>query len=171
MDVSVLKVALGVVVAAFVIGAAILAVLPGTRIATASHVLPFPVDEVFEIYSTPEQQADWREDVSMVKMDTAAERKAWTEVPQRGPAMRFEVVEAVRNTKLALQFGADGLFAGEYEASFEPVGGGTRVTATEQVSLLSPVAKAMSYVFVDLDDEIAKFAREAEVELERRRGT
>lgn len=57
-EASTLKFLIGLLFAIILVVVAVLSVLPSVRAATATHVVPYPVDQVYELYSTPERQAE-----------------------------------------------------------------------------------------------------------------
>lgn len=83
---------------------------------------------------TDRRQA-WRRD--LVRVDVH-EQRSWTEVPLRGPALRFEVVREEAPRRFDVRFaggGLEGTWSGELAKA---PGGGARLALTERVTIASP---------------------------------
>ena len=162
--------AVGIVVVAMAALAVVAMILPRERGLTSTVEFDATPDEVFAVYSDPASQPDWRAGVASVTMERDTFPRAWTERPERGPAIRFEEVEVEAPHLYVLDLISEGAFTGRYTARFEEIAGGrTRGTFTESVTPLNPSATLISHVFVDLEREITTYAREAQTEIVRRR--
>ena len=165
-----MKWVVGIVVAGAVALVIAAMILPRERSLTSTVEFDAPPNEVFAVYSDPASQPAWRAGVASVDMERDAFPRAWTERPVRGPAIRFEEVEVEAPHQYVLAFASEGTFTGRYTVRFEEIAGGrTRGTFTESVTLLNPMATLISHIFVDLEREIATYAREAQAEVVRRR--
>jgi|GEM_PF-2895196 len=143
--------------------------LPKERTATKTITFDHDCERVWGIYADPARQLEWRSDLKNVEMLNDTPPKAWVEVPHRGPAITFKETGSIPGERLTLTFTADGQFEGHHEAVFRPAENGCEGSFTEQVMLISPVAKLLSYIFFDLGEAIEKYGAEASDELHKQR--
>lgn len=124
--------------------------LPRERAFTTNAVLRAERPRVFEVVTDFKHQAAWRNDVKEIRVLDAT---SWTEVPQRGPALSFRVKRKIENEAFEIEIVAPETSKGYWVGTFAPSGqNGTRVEFKEVVVVSNPLLRALSFLFVDLDD-------------------
>lgn len=127
--VLVLALLVALVVAIFIIGG----MLPVDHVATGSIVMHQPPEVVWHTITDHANEPKWRPEVqSMVRLPDRNGHEVWQE-NYKHDHLVFETLEAVPPKKLVRQIVADekAPFTGRWDIELEPVGGGTRVTITE----------------------------------------
>lgn len=159
-----------VVGAILIIGLGIIVILPSKRSRTVEIDFDIPAETLWEVFTDPASQANWRDSVKQVVMVKPDYPRIWLETPDSGPDIQFTETEVVPGQRLVLTFAATGYFEGDYEAVFEPTESGTKGRFTERVRPANLISKAFSYAFFDLEKEITRYAGDAEMEARRRLG-
>ena len=87
--------------------------IPETTSATKSIRFDADIEDVWDIYTTPEDQMQWREDVGEVRM--ADDGRSWSETLEAtGMVINFQIVEKNRPETFVLATGSPGSFKGQY---------------------------------------------------------
>ncbi len=131
---------LGIVVALAVI------LIPNTTSATREIAFDAPIEALWEVYTEPGSQPDWRSGVGAVSV--SEDGQSWTEtlVPG-GMTIHFEIVEKTRSHWFVLRTSSLRSFEGRYRASFVESGSGTIGTFTEEATASGVIPKVMTFVF------------------------
>lgn len=145
--------------------------IPQTRSGTHSYVFDGSLDEVWAVYTDPESQVSWRDDVKEVRdfSGTLGNRK-WTEVDERGLEISFVETHFEPPYRLELQTQSKGYFSGKYVATFKEIEGGKVVGEfTETATAENFVARLMAFIFVNPKKLIERYGDAAQREILRRR--
>lgn len=120
---------LAVVAGALGVGAS----LPASQEVSRELVFAAPPEAVWARMTDRHQ--GWRQDLTRVDIHDG---RAWTEIPLRGPALRFEVVREDAPRRFDVRFAGGGV-EGTWSGELAPApGGGARLTLTERVTVASP---------------------------------
>ena len=144
--------------------------IPKTTSATQTIRFEADIDDVWEIYTTPEKQKHWRADVGEVVM--SEDGQSWSEtVEASGMTINFRIVEKNRPETFILETGSPGSFEGSYVAKFSKDGDATIGTFTETATTIGLLPRIMRFLFFDQKKFIHAYADAAKRELKRRNKT
>ncbi len=142
--------------------------IPKKSITTKSIRFDATIEEVWNVYTDPESQSEWRPDVGHVEM--ADDGQSWTEkLQQSGLVLEFRILEKSAPNRFVLKTGAANYFEGRYVAEFKEVDGKTIGTFMEEATALGVIPKLFRYFFFDQGAFIDQYAKHAAFEVERRR--
>ena len=110
-----------------------LLLIPPTSSVTVEISFDAKINEVWRIYTEPENQSDWRPDVGHISV--SHDGKKWTETLKRsGMTIHFELVEKTQPHRLVLKTGSPDNFEGKYTAEFMELDGHTIGVFTEETT-------------------------------------
>ncbi|MBC6411416.1 MAG: SRPBCC family protein, partial [Hyphomonadaceae bacterium] len=142
--------------------------IPRTTSATLEIAFDADIREVWEVYTQPDRQTEWRSGVAAVSM--GADGRSWSETLERGGlVIHFKIIEREAPYRLVLETGADNTFTGRYVAEFREADGRTIGVFTEEATSLTLFAKVFRFLFVNQSRFIRQYADEAKAEISRRR--
>ncbi|MGB0894579.1 MAG: SRPBCC family protein [Parashewanella sp.] len=124
--------------------------IPVKHQVTVKEQIHVPIEDVWQIITDWENQANWRSEVSRIELVSSSK---FIEYPKHGPAITFDVIKAQKPHSIVLKM--SGSIKGDYVATLSFSEGITTVTATETVLNHSIIGRVISKVFFDLD----KFAK------------
>jgi hypothetical protein len=119
--------------------------LPATREGRAETVIAAPPDRILAVIADVEAQPDWREVREVIR--TA---EGWQEVTARGERITF-VAKEMTPARIRLRFHSEAGYTGEWEATLDPVTGGTRIAVVERATMPSPLGRIIARVMFDPD--------------------
>ena len=141
--------------------------IPETTSATKSIRFDADIEDVWDIYTTPEEQKQWREDVGEVRI--ADDGHSWSETLEAtGMVINFQIVEKNRPETFILATGSPGSFKGQYSAKFTRDGNSTIGTFTETATTIGMIPRVMRFLFFDQMKFIEAYADAVKEELRRR---
>lgn len=141
--------------------------IPNTISATREIAFDAPIEAVWAVYTEPESQPEWRQDVGTVSVSD--DGQSWTEtLAGGGMTIHFEIVEETSPHRFVLRTSSPGSFQGRYTATFKESGSGTIGTFTEQATATGVIPKVMRFLFFNQGAFIEKYAEEAKGEIRRR---
>lgn len=141
---------------------------PRTSSTTKTITFDATIDEVWQVYTEPEKQPDWRPDVGQISM--SSDGQSWTEtLKQGGITIHFEIIEKTPPHKFVLKTGTPNNFEGKYIAEFQESGNQTIGTFTEEATTLGFGSKILRFLFVRQEKLIDDYAAHAKAEIMRRR--
>ena len=144
-----------------------LLLIPKTTSATKSIRFDADIEDVWEIYTTPEDQKQWREDVSEIRM--ADDGQSWSEtLKTTGMVINFQIVEKNRPETFILVTGSPGSFKGQYSAKFKRDSNSTIGTFTETATTTGIIPRVIRFLFFDQMKFIEAYADAVKLELRKR---
>lgn len=133
-----------------VLGACVVAVvvwtasIPETRTGTASAEIAAPPDVILAVLEDVEAQPEWRHDIVSVERTVAG----WTETTSRGELVEFSWSERSA-ARVVMTFSSNVGYFGEWKADLHPVPNGTRLEATETVTVPDLLNRIVARLFFD----------------------
>lgn len=122
--------------------------LDNSRTKEISVNLSAPLKQVWNIVTSPGEQADWRSDIEKVKIEQKDERAiVWTEYRDSGSPITFKEKERVKDTKYSIEIISQSGFSGYSTIKFKPTEGGTNIRFIEVSNVPNPYLRILSYVF------------------------
>jgi hypothetical protein len=88
-------------------------------------------------------QKAWRSDIGRVEISANGAR--WTEFPDDGSTLAFELIESRPNAIFAIAYKSSLGFEGRWRAQLTPDGEGTRGSFVEEVSIPNPFMRAIGH--------------------------
>lgn len=144
--------------------------IPKTTSAIQTLRFEADIDDVWTVYTTPEEQKHWRADVGEVVM--SEDGQSWSETLEAsGITRNFRILQKSRPETFILETGSPGSFAGSYVAKFSKDGDATIGTFTETATTTGLLARVMRFLFFDQKKFIHAYVDAAELELKRRNET
>lgn len=138
--------------------------LPRTRTETKQCILNAPVDVVFAIVTNNQE---WHYRSSLDDLDiirTQGDIEEWEETAN-GVTIRFKTLEKRPHSFYSFEMDSK-MFAGEWQATFEPMEGGkTLFTATEKIEYKNLFYRLVGYVFMDLNKFMTTYQEELRIRL------
>lgn len=129
--------------------------IPSQQIATVEINIHAPVDRVWQIITSWEEQPKWRTTVSKVKVNSP---QSFVEYPTHGDPITFHVISAVPSQKLELKM--SGAVLGGYVAKLTTKADVTVFSANEFVTIENPFLRTVNKVFFNLDSFAQQYAQE-----------
>lgn len=117
--------------------------LPATRQGRAETVIQAPPEQVLAVIADVEAQPEWRDIGVVTRTETG-----WSETTARGERIDF-VPEEMSATRVRLRFTSDAGYSGEWQASLQPVAGGTRIDVLESATMPSPLGRIIARLLFD----------------------
>lgn len=117
--------------------------LPATREGRAETTIAAPPDQVLAVIADVEAQPEWRDVGTVTRTQTG-----WFEVTARGERIDF-VADEMSADRIRLRFTSDAGYSGEWQATLEPVAGGTRIAVLERATVPSPVGRIIARLMFD----------------------
>lgn len=136
--------------------------LPKDQNLTVSREINATPETVWSVLTNWEEQPNWRDDIKEVKV---LSDKQFMEIPTKGPAVTFTIIESIKPSMLKLKL--EGSFTGKYEIKLSEMDGDkTFVEESYQMTYESPFSRVIVKTFFDLEDfaneYLSKLAIQAE---------
>ncbi|MEM7652496.1 MAG: hypothetical protein AAF220_04875 [Pseudomonadota bacterium] len=141
--------------------------IPKTTSTTQVIRFEAEIDDVWKVYTTPEEQKHWRADVGEIVM--SEDGQSWSETLEAsGMTINFRIVEKSRPETFILETGSPGSFEGSYVAKFSQDGDTTIGTFTETATTIGVLPRIMRFLFFNQKKFIHAYADAVKLELHRR---
>ena len=140
--------------------------LPKTRVVTRSSTFAASPKTLYTIVT---DNTDWKYRSSLkdlVIVEQNGDNEVWEEYPHKGAIIRFTTKEKVPYSFYSFDMDCK-MFSGYWTATFDATnGGGTLFTATEYISIKSPIIKTLSYLFFDIGKLMNDYQNDLRIKVE-----
>ncbi|MFY7929723.1 MAG: SRPBCC family protein [Oligoflexus sp.] len=142
--------------------------LPSERTGEVRANLPVPQEDVYRLVTDLRSQS-WRSTVKELKiLDAKDGAEVWMEIPKKGPEMKFKTVVKVKPERFEIALidnpGLEAHWVGTFKATSPTT---TEIHFVERVHLKSWLAKALSYLFFDVQASVDQYVEDLKTELTR----
>lgn len=137
-------------------------ILPKQRKAQRIAEFNAPAEQVWEIVTNIEAQANWRSSLKEVKVNKHDDDyETWTEYPSKGPAIYFTMKLKKRPTRFEFEMSDRKTWKGHWVGEFSTIPNHkTRVAFTECSEITNPFIRVLSYLFFDIGATIDQYLNE-----------